>query len=123
MPQVKYIASNLKTDSVSGVGLRWEPGQVRNVTAEVAQRLLVYTDTWAEAGDAEAENAEVVSLAPAEKRVEEPLPVIDFRAMDKKAMVEFAERTYNERIDKRLSEESVRDRVTALFSKHQAEVV
>lgn len=123
MPQVKYIASNIKTDSVSGVGLRWEPGQVRNVTAEVAQRLLVYTDTWAEAEDTEAENAEVVSLAPAEKPVEEPLPVIDFRAMDKKTMVEFAERTYNERIDKRLSEESVRDRVTALFSKHQAEAV
>ena len=47
MPQVKYIGSSAKTDSIYGIGLRWEPGQVRNVTAEVAERLLAYTDTWA----------------------------------------------------------------------------
>ncbi|MBA4141941.1 MAG: hypothetical protein H0X43_02820 [Nitrosospira sp.] len=119
MPIVKYIANGVKKDSINGVGFRWEPGQVRSVSAEVAEQLLVYTDTWAEVEDAEAGNAEPMGLAQAEKVIEEPLPVIDFHAMDKKAMVEFAERKYNERLDKRLSEETIRHKVIALFTKNE----
>jgi hypothetical protein len=119
MPQVKYIGSSVKTDSISGIGLRWEPGQVRNVTAEVAERLLAFTDTWVREQAGKAPDIEPVGLAEAEKPVEEPLPVIDFHAMDKTALVEFAEDKYNERLDKRLSEETIRHKVITLFTKNE----
>jgi hypothetical protein len=119
MPQVKYIGSNVKTDSINGIGLRWEPGQVRNVTAEVAERLLAYTDTWVRGQNEKVPDIEPLGLAEAEKPVEEPLPVIDFHAMDKTALVEFAEDKYNERLDKRLSEETIRHKVISLFTQHE----
>lgn len=121
MPQVKYIGTCIKTDSINGVGLRWEPGQVRNVTAEVAERLLAFSDTWT----LEAEQAlkdhkadEPIGLAQEEKPVEEPLPVVDFHAMDKQAMVEYAERNYNERLDKRQNEDVIRHKLIDLFAMH-----
>jgi hypothetical protein len=119
MPQVKYIGANFKTDSISGIGLHWEPGQVRNVTAEVAERLLAYTDTWVREQTKKAADVEPIGLAKAEKPVEEPLPVIDFHGMDKNALVEFAEHKYNERLDKRLSEETIRHKVISLFTQHE----
>ena len=118
MPQVKYIANGVKIDSIVGVGLHWEPGQVRNVTAEVAQRLTTFSDTWA-AVEGESLNTEPVGLTEAAKPKEEPLPVIDFHAMDKAALVEFAEKKYNEKLDKRQSEESLRHKVIALFGQHE----
>lgn len=119
MPQVKYIAAGIKIDSINGVGLRWEPSQVRNVSSEVAERLLVYSDTWVQVQDDESGNVEPLRLVEAEKPVEEPLPVIDFHSMGKKALLEFAERKYNERLDGRQNEETVRHKVIALFSEHE----
>lgn len=118
MPQVKYIAQGPKLDSIRGVGLNWEPGQVRNVTAEVAERLTFYSDTWVDV-EGEAPNAEPVGLTAEAKATEEPLPVIDFHAMDKNALVEFAETKYNEKLDKRRSEETLRQEVIGLFGKHE----
>ena len=118
MPQVKYIGACIKTDSISGIGLRWEPGQARNVTAEVAERLLVFTDTWQAAGESDGSD-EAVGFAEQAEAVEEPLPVVDFHAMDKKTLVEYAQRHYNERLDKRQNEEALRHKVIALFSKRE----
>ncbi|WP_256598266.1 hypothetical protein [Nitrosospira sp. Nsp11] len=118
MPHLKYIAATVKTDSINGVGLNWQPGQVRNVTAEVAERLLVFTDTWQIADEANGSN-ERIGLAEQSQAAEEPLPVIDFHAMDKNTLIEYAERHYNERLGKRQSEEAVRHKVIALFSRHE----
>ena len=119
MQQVKYVGTCVKTDSINGVGLKWEPGQMRKVTAEVAERLLAFSDTWIPEETPENRNAdEPIGLAQEEKPVEEPLPVVDFHAMDKKAMVEYAARNYNERLDKRQSEEAIRHRLIDLFSSH-----
>ena len=123
MQQVKYIGTCVKTDSINGVRLKWEPGQVRNVTAGVAERLLAYSDTWVteqavEGGEANEPGDDPIGLAQEEKSVEEPLPVIDFHAMDKKAMVEYAERNYNERLDKRQSEDVIRHKLIDLFTSH-----
>jgi hypothetical protein len=123
MQQVKYIGTCVKTDSINGVRLKWEPGQVRNVTAGVAERLLAYSDTWVtehavEGGDANEPGDDPIGLVQEEKPVEEPLPVIDFHAMDKKAMVEYAERNYNERLDKRQSEDVIRHKLIDLFTSH-----
>ena len=119
MPKVKYIATGIKIDSINGVGLRWEPDQVRNVSAEVAERLLVYSDTWMRIQDETLDNVVPIGLALAEKPVEEPLPVIDFHSMSKKALLEFAERKYNERLDRRQNEGTIRHKVIALFSKNE----
>ena len=119
MPKVKYIATGIKIDSINGVGLRWEPDQVRNVSAEVAERLLVYSDTWMRIHDETLDNVVPIGLALAEKPVEEPLPVIDFHSMSKKALLEFAERKYNERLDRRQNEGTIRHKVIALFSKNE----
>ncbi len=119
MPKVKYIATGIKIDSINGVGLRWEPGQMRNVSAEVAERLLVYSDTWMQVYDETLDNVVPIGLAQAEKPVEEPLPVIDFHSMSKKALLEFAERKYNERLDRRQNEGTIRHKVITLFSKNE----
>ena len=119
MPKVKYIATGIKIDSINGVGLRWEPDQVRNVSAEVAERLLVYSDTWMRIHDETLDNVVPIGLAQAEKPVEEPLPVIDFHSMGKKTLLEFAERKYNERLDRRQNEGTIRHKVIALFSKNE----
>ena len=119
MPKVKYIATGIKIDSINGVGLRWEPDQVRNVSAEVAERLLVYSDTWMRIQDETLDNVVPIGLALAEKPVEEPLPVIDFHSMSKKALLEFAERKYNERLDRRQNEGTIRHKVIDLFSKNE----
>lgn len=118
---IKYLLDYTKQDSINGCGIRWEPGQTLNVSPELAARLLVYTDTWAKADEAtvEPEDAAEVALQQAEKPVEEPLPFIDFHAMDKKALVEFAETKYNERMDKRQSEETIRSKVIAIVAKHE----
>lgn len=121
MPQVKYIGTCVKKDSVNGIGLKWEPGQVRNVAAGVAERLLAYPDTWIREEEQVAEGREaddLIGLAQEEKPAEEPLPVVDFHAMDKKAMVEYAERNYNERLNKRQSEGVIRHRLIDLFTRH-----
>lgn len=122
MPQIKYIGTCIKTDSIRGVGLRWEPEQVRNVTAEVAERLTVYSDTWV-AIEGESLNVEPVGLTEEAKPTEEPLPVIDFHGMNKQALLEWAETKYNERLDKRQNEESIRHKVIALFGKHEMDNV
>lgn len=121
MPQVKYIGTCIKTDSINGVGLRWEPGQVRNVTAEIAERLRTFSDTWTQEEEQASQGHkadEPIGLAQEEKPVEEPLPVVDFHAMDKQAMVEYAERNYNERLDKRQNEDVIRHKLIDLFAMH-----
>lgn len=119
--QIQYIGKCNKHDSIRGVGLHWEPGQVRHVTAEVAERLLHYKDTWAKVDVEEPTNEQPIGLEKEEKPAEEPLPVIDFHGMNKDALVQFAEREYNEKLDKRQSESTLRHKVIAMVGKRQAE--
>lgn len=120
--QIKYLPAYRKQDSINGVGLWWEPGQVRNVSPEVAEKLCGYSDTWEVVNQADAlVNDEPIMLTKDEKPVEEPLPVIDFHGMNKKALIEFAETKYNEKLDKRQNEETIRHKVIALFSKNEME--
>lgn len=124
MPLVKYIGKTIKTDSIGRIGLRWEPGQVRSVTAEVAERLLPFSDSWAKA-DKPVDNGNdndpdgAIGLLAEEAQMEEPIPVVDFHSMDKVALAEFAQRNYNQKLDKRQSREALRQKVVALFSQHE----
>lgn len=121
MPKVEYIGTTAKTDSIDGIGLHWEPGQARDVTGQVAERLLVYSDTWRSAQEKAGFNPEAVDLTPPSKEAEEPLPAVDFHAMDKKAMIDYAERHYGEQLNKRMSEENIRHKLIALFTHHEME--
>jgi hypothetical protein len=118
---IKYLPGYRKQDSIHGVGLWWEPGQVRNVSPEVAEKLCAYTDTWEKAEESAvgAVDAPEIGLNEAGKPVEEPVPVIDFHAMNKDALIKFAETKYNEKISKRLSENTIRHKVIDLFSKNE----
>lgn len=133
---IKYLLDYPKLDSIAGVGLRWEPGQVRNVSPEMAERLTCYADTWAavdvddttqkqavddtkETDNKEESDVDEIGLSTEEKIAEEPLPFIDFHSMNKAALVDFAQTKYNEKLDKRQSEETIRHRVIALFGQHE----
>jgi hypothetical protein len=124
MPLVKYIGKTIKTDSIGRIGLRWEPGQVRSVTAEVAERLLPFSDSWAKADkaadDGNGDHPDgAIGLMAEETPAEEPIPVVDFHSMDKDALAEFAQRNYNQKLDRRQSKETLRQKVVALFSQHE----
>lgn len=132
--KVKYIGPNTKTDSITGVGLAWEPGQVRDVTSTVAEHLLAYKDTWVK-DDSEIHHHENEALGPVhaeagrkeepvgflekDTRPEEPLPVVNFHAMNKDALIKFAAEQYNEKFDKKQSEDVIRERVIKLHTKHE----
>lgn len=132
--KVKYIGPNVKTDSITGVGLVWEPGQVRDVTSTVAEHLLAYKDTWEKAegeinrhenealGPVHAEagrKEEPVGFLEDDPRPDEPLPVINFHAMNKQQLEQYAREQWNETFPKNISENVLRERVTKLHTKHE----
>ena len=112
---VKYKLNYAKTDRHSK--LTWQPGEVKNLAAVLGEKLVGYADTW-ERVEGEAETEEIAA-PDKEKPAEEPLPVIDFHGMNKDAMLEFAQTKYNEKLDKRLSETTIRHKVIALFTKNE----
>jgi hypothetical protein len=119
---VKYKLNYAKKDRHSNIS--WQPGDVKNLAPELAAKLLTFSDTW-EKGEEDgtglgAQQKEI----KAPKRVkpdEEPLPVVNFHAMDAAKLREFAEKNYNQKFDKKISEPDLRFKVIALFTKHQAE--
>lgn len=132
--QVKYIGNHVKTDSIPGVGLRWEPGQQRDVTSTVAAHLLAYTDTWVK-GDEESDRhvsesqdetrveagdkPEPIGFLEEDKRPDEPIAVVNFHAMNKDQLVKYAEDHWHERFDRRQSENVIRERIIKRHTKEQ----
>ncbi len=134
--KVKYIANHVKTDSFPGVGLVWEPGQEREVTSTVAEHLLKYPDTWVKAEDeinqhvneglgpvsVEAgKNPEPVGFIEKDKIAEEPLPVVNFHAMDRAALEKYAFDNFKQKFSKKTDDATVRERVTKLHTQHEME--
>jgi hypothetical protein len=117
MPKVKYIAKTHKTDSITGVGLHWHPGQVRDVTSTVAAHLLPFTDTW-EHVEGESEGTEPIDLQEKEKPVEEPLPVMDFHSMTKEQIVKYVLDNFNQKLDKRQTSAQLKERAIHLYTQH-----
>lgn len=126
MPRVRYIGKTPKTDSIRGVGLPWEPGQERDVTATVAEHLLPYTDTWVVVGTEPDEDfsggglksakldsgtPEPVDFLKDEPLTEEPIPVVDFHSMDRKDMQDYSMKHFGEKLDPKMSTENMRLRM------------
>lgn len=119
MPQVKYIAPTAKTDSIAGVGLHWEPGQVRNVSNEMAERLLVFPDTWEMAEeDEKSSQDEPIGLGQVEKPAEEPLVIPNLHGMTRDQMRDFAQEKFNVKFDKHMKVDDMRIRLHELQSEH-----
>lgn len=132
--KVKYIGTCQKTDSIAGAGLRWEPGQVRDVTGELAERLVGFTDTWVAVGSNDAEDhigklkhednrpdgplVQPIGLIEPEPLVDEPLAVVDFHSMTKKEMADYSQTHFNVKLDSKLSEGDMRHTITGLQSQH-----
>ena len=118
MPQVQYLGTCSKQDSIRGIGLHWEPGQTRHVTAGVAERLLRFSDTW-KSIEQETDGNDPIDLIEDEKPCEEPLPVVDFHAMSKDEMVDYAAKQYGEKLDKRQTVDTLRIKLVGLFGKYE----
>lgn len=132
--QVKYIGDHIKTDSIDGVGLRWEPGQQRDVTSTVAAHLLAYKDTWVK-GDEESDKTvplsqdvsrveagdkpEPIDFLEKDKRPDEPVPVVNFHAMNKEQLEKFAEDNQLGKMNKRWGEQTVREHITRMWTEQK----
>src|SRR5687768_15349982 len=135
--QVKYIGNHIKQDSITGCGLVWEPGQVRDLTSTLASHLLQFPDTWVPAdGDAKPEGPdpqwlqkteagvkeEPIDFLEKDKRPDEPVPMINFHAMDKDALLKFSEEHPDLKVDKRWNVQKMREHITHMWSaKHMEE--
>lgn len=119
MPRIKYIAPSAKTDSIAGVGLSWEPGQERNVSNEVAEKLLAFPDTWemAEEDDKSASEPDApIGLGQVERRLDEPLVIANLHGMTKDEMSEYAEQHFGVKLDRHMKAEDMRIRLHELQS-------
>ena len=128
--KVKYIGTCIKTDSIAGAGLRWEPNQVRDVSPELAEKLLSFTDTWQQTGpvgkeqrglehvDDDPENplTQPVGLLEEEKQTEVALPLVDYHAMDKKTMAEYAQDNHGVKLDPKSTAADMRQELIGLDS-------
>jgi hypothetical protein len=117
MPQVKYIATTPKTDSINGVGLPWEPGQTRNVSDEMAEKLLAFPDTWEMAEeDGKSPQEAPLELGQVEKPDEEPLVIPNLHGMTVQQMRDFAQETFNVKFDRDMKAADMRIRLHELQS-------
>lgn len=109
--KILYVGKNskeFKVDSI--VGLSWREGEIKDVTPQLAEKLLPFPDTWVEMkGDflqkgstskkakaaPEVPKADLIDLPPRPK-VDRSLPVINYGIMDKDAVVAHIRLHYNE---------------------------
>ncbi len=122
--RIKYIGNCVKTDSITGVGLQWEPGQEREVTGTVGAHLLQFPDTWREVktqkdDDEKEEAQEAIGIMETDTPKEEPLEMIDFHGMTKDQLIEFSMDRWGEKIDKRKNLGDIRQRVIERHTQEQ----
>jgi hypothetical protein len=101
--QIKFVGPESRlpySDRLYGTKLVWtSKEQVHVVRDEVAASLLVHKDTWANAGHLDDAVATAIGLADVKPVVPEPElelpPLVQLEAMDKDALIEYAQRHFN----------------------------
>ena len=109
--KILYVGKNSKEYKVDSiVGLSWREGEIKDVTPQLAEKLLPYSDTWVEVkGDTreptdkrlkankpvEVPKENLIDLPP-RPQVDRSLPVINYGIMDKDAVVAHIRLHYNE---------------------------
>lgn len=131
--QIKYIGDHIKQDSITNAGLVWEPGQVRDVTSTLAAHYLAYTDTWVKAeaeGDKQPDpqwlqkteagvKEEPIDFLEKDKKQDEPVPVVNFHAMNKEQLEKFAEDNQLGKMNKRWGEQTMREHITRMWTEQK----
>lgn len=136
---VKFIGRRPWTDHLYGSKLPFEPGQVRHVPTELARRFLRHQDVFqphaaevaepiepaAEQDTKQADDtAEILAdaqlQAQQEQRTNVELQDLFDRValMDKDALIEFATNNYRMPLDKRRSEQNLREQVIGFINQY-----
>lgn len=131
---VQYVGKKQeKTDDIAGTGLVWTPNQVHYVPPLVAQKLFKHPDVWAEA-DEDALDPATVGLvvesqtlpgaeADSEKKDEEQVPPIvlpNLMGMTKPDLVNYAEKTFNQKLPDAMKKEDMAAQIVALANSRAA---
>lgn len=120
MKGIKYVGSKeLHHDNLYGTGLFWAPDQVHAVADDVATRMLVHDDVYAEAeppkGEVPAEKPKLTAEQEAEQKAkDEQPPMVDLNAMDKPALMTHAQRYFGQTFKPQMKEETMRTKLAAL---------
>lgn len=120
---VKYVGGkSTYIDRLYNTGLSWESGQTRYLPGGLAQNFLKHRDVFEQADvpvqeDDTEEVLEDADLAAAQKKKD--LQIIEtihleIQSMDKDALANFAERNYQQKIDKRRNVDELRAQVTQM---------
>lgn len=111
--KVKYIGpKHGKQDLTAGTGLVWNPGQVHEVEAEAAAKLLRYPDAWVAVGEAPA--LEPKKTEPPRETEVHPTPLPRIERLSKPNLTRLALTRYGERLDETMEPAAMRDRIIAL---------
>lgn len=101
--QIKFVGPESRlpfSDHLYGTKLIWvDKKQVHVVRDDVAPKLLKHADVWANAGHLDDAVATAIGLADVKPVVPEPElelpPLVQLEAMDKDALIEYAQRHFN----------------------------
>ncbi len=123
---IKYVGKKRRPqpDTVAGTSLIWrDTREVHFVPDTVASKLLKHPDVWAvtqevRVSDAKVREAEqkLAVEVRKENEIEEqpPLPPLD--QMDKKALHDFAQQHFGEKLHHAMSETTMRSKIMALMN-------
>ncbi len=106
---IKYIGNRDEhSDNLYGTNLAFTPGQTHNVDDAIAKRMLVHTDTYAEAKPVKDTPVASPAVEPPKEQAE-PLPHLE--GMGKQELMAFAQQHYGEKLHHAMSEENMRGKV------------
>lgn len=116
---IQYVGKKTRPqpDTVAGTTLVWiDNEQVHFVTEAIAAQLLKHPDVWAEAGRKEgADSMEDLGIESPKKpdliEETEPAPLVRLDSMDKKTMIQFAQRQFGQKLVPQQSEGTMRTKI------------
>lgn len=115
---IKYVGTKNRPvrDTVAGTSLVWvDNEQVHYVPEAIAAVLLKHTDSWGKV-DTKEGDVSVADLGienPAEQQAEqvEQPPLVNLESMDGTALLEYAQRQFNQRLPANMKPENMRARI------------
>ncbi len=125
MKAVKYIGKASYRDNLYRTYLTWEPGQVRGLPDDVADKILRHIDMFERAQHAPKKDDTSKLLADAKaaeaERDQAQIAIqsmyMEVQVMDKESLDNFAQRNYRQTIDKRHSVEDLRQQVVQMIDR------
>ncbi len=108
--QIEYVGGRDEhKDNLYGTNLVWEKGQVHNVPANVAARMLAHSDTYKRIGDDAPASVVVAEDAKPPEKPTIPLPQL--ANMEKADLITYAKQHYGEILGDDMTVEAMRETV------------